>query len=228
MCRLRVSRADSLASWFLDVMQTEIQRNPNWLFDIRCLNQEDTVSELLAGKALVAVTTQKKAPQGFKSIHLGTHRYRAVAGAEFMNRYFADGVNETSILNAPALSGGQDDLQHQWLFDVYKKELPIISHRIPNSMSFVSATKKNIGWSVNPTEMVQEGIDSGELFELIPSKTLDKKIYWQFCRAIADSVKPLTDTITNVARKNLIQEETQIFKIKLSKPEDLGEDRVRN
>lgn len=210
--------ADSLACWFLDVMQQEFFKNPNWLFDIRCRNHEETQSDLLSGKSLVAVTTERKALQGFRSIYLGIHRYRAVAGVEFAKRYFSKGVNETTLSIAPTLSGGHDDLQSQWLYNTYKKDIPTLTHRIPQSMSFVNATKKNIGWSVNPTELVQNGIDGGELVELLPECTLDKKIYWHFSKAISDSVQPVTDTIIRVARGNLMQEELPIYKIKLSKP----------
>ena len=210
--------ADSLACWFLDVLQQEFFKNPNWLFDIRCRNHEETQSDLLSGKSLVAVTTEKKAPQGFRSIYLGIHRYRAVAGVEFAERYFSEGVNEYSLAKAPTLSGGHDDLQSQWLYKTYKKDISTLTHRIPQSVSFVSATKKNIGWSVNPTEMVQKDIDNGELVELLPESTLDKKIYWQSSRAISDSVQPITDTIIQVARSNLLQEDVPIYKIRLSKP----------
>lgn len=213
-----VVNADSLACWFVHVMQQEFSKNPNWLFDIRCRNHDETQSDLLTGRSLVAVTTEKKAPQGFRSTYLGIHRYRAVAGVEFAKRYFSDGINETTLATAPTLSGGHDDLQSQWLFKTYKKEIVTLTHRIPQSMSFIEATKKNIGWSVNPTELVQEGIESGELIELLPDSTLDKKIYWQYSRAISDSVQPITDTIVSVARRNLMQEDVPIYKVKLSKP----------
>lgn len=209
--------ADSLATWFLDVMEAEMQRNANWLFDIRCRNHDETQADLLSGKALVAVSNQRKPPQGFSSVYLGIHRYRAVAGPEFMSRYFSDGVTQDSLTKAPTLSGGYDDLQFQWLFEIFKKEISTPTHRIPNSMSFVAATKKNIGWSVNPSELVQEDLDNDQLIELLPNRTLDKKFYWHYCRAISDSVKPITETITRIARKNLVQEEPQIYKVRLAK-----------
>lgn len=208
--------ADSLAAWCLDVMQTQIQSGQNWLFDIRCRSHDETQADLLSGRALVAVSTEKKAPQGFTSVYLGKYRYRAVASADFMVRYFKDGVNEETLSKAPVLSGGPNDLQSQWLFESFKKDLSPPTHYVPQSLSFVMATIKNIGWSVNPSIEVQDAIDKGDLVELIPDRFLDRKIYWQYSRAISETVRPITDTVTKIARDSLLQDETPIYRVKLS------------
>lgn len=205
---------DCLSGWFIDVISRQMEKTPDWLFDISTKYQDYSGSDIKSGDTLVAISDKKSIMSGFTSIPLGTLSYRATASPAFMEKYFPNGVTLDELAEAPSLRySAFYDLQHKWICENFGKDIKTRNHMIPNSHLFVSGCLKNIGWGLNTAAMSDEYIASGELVELIPGKTLDIKLYWHYCKAIAESVRPLTESVVEVARQHLIQDKPEKFKL---------------
>ncbi|WP_051540966.1 LysR family transcriptional regulator ArgP [Ahrensia sp. 13_GOM-1096m] len=197
---------DSLSSWFMDVLHAQAKGNDQFLFEISIQDQDHSFEQMRQGLANVAISNTKLAVQGFKSRYLGSHVYRATASPAFVKRHFPDGITEECLKTAPSLRySPMDDLQHQWIAKHIKAEVPLICHTIPSSHGFVSACLRDIGWGMNPANMVDAYIKSGELVELIPDAPLLKPLYWHCSRHVSEAIKDITDNVLTAANDHLCQ-----------------------
>ncbi|MCP4936179.1 MAG: LysR family transcriptional regulator ArgP [bacterium] len=209
---------DSLSSWFLEVLQPCSQSDRCFLFDISLQDQDHSIEQMKSGVVLAAISSIKKPVQGFTSHYLGKHVYRATASPAFVRHYFKDGVTFDALKDAPSLRyNGHDDLQQQWLHQIFGKKHKLPSCMLPSSFGFVNACLKDVGWGMNPSSMVDHHIKAGELIELIPDATLDKILYWHVSRVVGDTLSKVTDKVRNVARKHLAQDQNAMSVKNLAK-----------
>ena len=181
--------------------------NP-YLLEISIADQDYSIDQMKAGSALAAISIHKNPVQGFQSTYLGTHVYRATASPAFMARYFPNGVTVETLERAPSLRySSQDDLQIQWIKQVFEASVFPPSHTIPSSHGFVSACLSDVAWGMNPALMVDDLIAEGKLVELMPGQTLDKPLYWHCSKVIAAPFKHFTATVLEEAHKLLDQSE---------------------
>ncbi|MFK5980797.1 MAG: ArgP/LysG family DNA-binding transcriptional regulator [Rhizobiaceae bacterium] len=198
---------ESLSSWFVDVLQAEGKHDDSFMFEIEVVGLDKSLRQLKAGAALAAVTGTKKAAQGFRSTYLGDLVYRATASQEFYDRYFSNGVTLENLQKAPTLRfSSQDNIQKQWLLQIFKSEDELNMHTLPSSRSNLNAFRKHVAWGMTPDVIVDQYIHSGELIELIPGATLHKPLYWHCNLAVYDQMKDLTDKVIEAAKVNLHQE----------------------
>ena len=197
---------DSLSSWFTGVLQANSASTNPYLLEISIADQDYSIDQMKTGSALAAISIHKNPVQGFQSTYLGTHIYRATASPAFVQRYFADGVNVETLQQAPALRySSQDDLQIQWIEQVFDAKVYPQSHTIPSSHGFVSACLADVAWGMNPALMVDDYIAEGKLVELVPNQTLNKPLYWHCSRVIAEPFKRFTKTVLEEANRLLDQ-----------------------
>ena len=197
---------DSLSNWFMDVLGKDAEDEHPFIFEISIADQDYSIEEMKHGAALAAICVHKAPVQGFRSTFLGMHGYRATASPAFMERYFQDGVTLDSLRSAPALRySHQDDLQSQWIEQVFGEQVPHNYHTLPSSHGFVSACTKGIAWGMNPALMVDEMIERGELCELVPDAILNKPLYWHCSRIIATPLQKFTQRVIQIANTQLDQ-----------------------
>jgi len=197
---------DSLSSWFMGILEANSATPNPYLLEISIADQDYSIDQMKAGSALAAISIHKNPVQGFQSTYLGMHIYRATASPAFMARYFPDGVTVEALEQAPSLRySSQDDLQIQWIDQVFNAKVYPQSHTIPSSHGFVSACLADVAWGMHPALMVDDYIADGRLVELVPDQTLDKPLYWHCSRVIAEPFKKFTATVLEEANRLLDQ-----------------------
>ncbi len=199
------TNADSLGTWFLNAI-SGFATEQHYLLNIAVDDQDHTAEWLQRGRVLAAVTSLEKPVQGCRVTPLGSLRYHATASPQFMARYFAGGVTEARLSQAPALTFNQKDrLQHQWVSNVFGAPVVHPTHWLPSTQSFVDAALLGMGWGMNPHALVAQHLASGRLLELVADTPLDIPLYWQVNRLAAERLKPLTQAVVDVARGVLVQ-----------------------
>lgn len=199
---------DSLSSWFMDVLKMDAAKNGSYMFEVSIADQDYSIDELKFGSVLAAISINKTPVQGFGSRYLGMHVYRATASPEFMRQHFPDGVTLESLRRAPALRySAQDDLQQQWIMENFGEKIIHDTYILPSSPGFVQACLGSIAWGMNPSQMVDKYIESGELVEILPGAPLNKPLYWHCSRMVSEPLKYFTQYVIDAAEKHLDQEE---------------------
>ena len=198
------TNADSLGTWFVKAMSS-FAKQSRYLLNIAVDDQDHTAQWLQRGRVLAAVTSLEKPIQGCRRLSLGALRYRATASPDFVERYFAKGVTQVTLADAPALTFNQKDrLQSQWIAQVMGCDIAHPTHWLPSTQSFVEASLSGMGWGMNPEQLVKEHLQSGRLVELIPDTPLDIPLYWQMNRLAADHLNELTREVVRTAKAVLI------------------------
>lgn len=197
---------DSLSSWFMDVLTANSASDSPYLLEVSIADQDYSINQMKAGSALAAISIDKKAVQGFQSTFLGTHVYRATATPQFIERYFPEGVTLDALSDAPSLRySSQDDLQIQWINQVFGEPVYPFSHTLPSSHGFVDACLNHVAWGMHPALMVDKYLETGELVELVDGATLNKPLYWHCSRVIAKPFQGFTQYVIDAANKHLDQ-----------------------
>ncbi|QCI98431.1 LysR family transcriptional regulator ArgP [Agrobacterium larrymoorei] len=198
------TNADSLGTWFLKAVSS-FTNSSGYLLNVAVDDQDHTAEWLQRGRVLAAVTSLEKPVQGCRVTPLGSLRYHATASPDFMERYFAGGVTEARLAEAPAITFNQKDrLQHQWISQIFGAPVVHPTHWLPSTQSFVDAARLGMGWGMNPHLLVRDHLEAGRLVELVPGTVLDVPLFWQVNRLAADRLRPLTDAVVEVARRELM------------------------
>ena len=197
---------DSLSSWFLDVLKPGPDNDERFLFDISIADQDHSIEQMKSGEVLAAISVNKTPAQGFRSIPLGTHLYRATASPDFVQRHFPDGVTLEALQATPSLRYScKDDLQKQWMRQAFGESRELPCYMLPSSHGFVSACIMGVAWGMNPALMVDDHIAAGDLVELVEGQALEKPLYWHVSRVVADTLSQVTEKVRKAAREHLIQ-----------------------
>jgi LysR family transcriptional regulator, chromosome initiation inhibitor len=201
---LRVAvNADTLGSWFVEAIAT-FTKSEQALLDVAIDDQEHTIEWLRSGEVLAAVTSHARPVQGCDSVPLGRLRYLAVATPDYVQRYFADGVNAKSLAVAPSLIFNRKDrLQADWVRKVCKRAVDTPKHWLPSTQAFLDATVAGIAWAMNPAQMVQTQLREGTLVELVPGRSLVVPLHWQHTRLQVPMLDRLTRSVVTTARRLL-------------------------
>jgi LysR family transcriptional regulator, chromosome initiation inhibitor len=201
---LRIAvNADSLGTWFISAM-SDFAREGWALLDVAIEDEEHTIEWLRGGEVLAAVTAHARPVQGCNSTRLGALAYRAVASPSFVARYFAQGINATTLAAAPSLRfNRKDQFQAAWMRRVCRRDIEGPVNWLPSTQAFLDAAIAGIGWGMNPTLLADEHLKAGNLVELVPGKTLSVPLYWQHTRLQAPILERLTSAVVSSARKML-------------------------
>ncbi|WP_224826538.1 LysR family transcriptional regulator ArgP [Cognatishimia sp. MH4019] len=198
--------ADSLDTWVLPALA----KCEGLLFDLVVDDQDHSARWLRQGDVAAAITSRADPIQGCDSVPLGALRYRATASPAFMARYFADGVTETTLRAAPALTySRRDRLQQDWVARQLGKRVPLATNLLPSTVGFVTASLLGLGWGMNPEPLVRGLLDEGQLIEVIEGVALETPLYWQISRITAKPLKELTKNIQDAASTALIRQQNQ-------------------
>jgi LysR family transcriptional regulator (chromosome initiation inhibitor) len=125
-----VVNADSLATWFMEVVVELAKENVQ--IEVLIEDQDHSVELLRSGRVLGAITSSDKPVQGCRIEELGSMRYEAVANGEFRKRYFSRGVTAESLARAPVLIfNSKDDLQGRFIRGITRRHIEPPEHRLP-------------------------------------------------------------------------------------------------
>ncbi|MBU2956599.1 LysR family transcriptional regulator ArgP [Paracoccus sp. 1_MG-2023] len=192
--------ADSLASWAMPALQAA----PG-LLDIVIDDQDHAVDWLRRGLVVAAITTTGRPLPGCNAVFLGQMRYRATASPDFVARHFDTGIHASAMTLAPSLSfNTKDMLQEQWARRKLGCAVTLPLVRIPSSEAFAEATRRGMGWGMNPDALVADDLENGVLVDLDPDLPVDVPLYWQANRMMSDALRPLEDAMKKAAREALL------------------------
>lgn len=197
--------ADSLATWFAPAVAAFAAEMPV-LMEIAVDDQDHTAEWLRSGIVLAAVTGTARPTAGCNSQALGAMRYLAVASPSFMQRYFSDGVDASSLARAPSLAfNNKDELQMRWAHRLCSRDVELPRHTLPSTQAFVTASLAGMGWGLHPQSLIAPYLENGALVELVPDTPLDVPLFWQQARASSTLIDGLTRQILAAGRSVLIQ-----------------------
>jgi LysR family transcriptional regulator (chromosome initiation inhibitor) len=149
-------------------------------FDIHREDQDHSAELLRNGSVMAAITTQARPVQGCTSTPLGVMRYRPMASARFIDRWFKGGTDAATLAVAPVVVFDEkDDIQHSFLRTFSRTPLTPPQHFVPVSADFAEAVRLGFGWAMLPDQQSRELLASGELVELGAGKPADVPLYWQ-------------------------------------------------
>lgn len=170
--------SDSLSTWFLAPLARLSDRMPV-VFDLHRDDQDFTLGLLESGTVLAAVTSREAPIAGCRVTPLGAMRYRPMATAEFHRRWFAAGVTDATLTDAPLVDyDRRDDLQTRWLRARGVDPALPPRHRVPASAEFAEAVLLGLGWGQLLPFQAEEGLADGTLIPLDDSH-VEVPLYWQ-------------------------------------------------
>lgn len=201
---LRVAvNADSLATWFIDAM---VGAGEGLLFDLVVDDEGNSADWLQRGEVGAAVTANAGPVQGCSVRSLGSLRYLATASPQYVRRWFPAGVGEAALRRAPCLVfSARDELQARWAAGVVGRQVTMPSHWLPATQAFIDAAIAGLGWGMNPETLVRRHIAEGRLVELIPGRTLDVPLHWQWSRSVEPVLRKVTAAVVTAAALRLVE-----------------------
>ncbi len=171
--------ADSLATWFLPAIRECVKEN-SLLLDLKVDDQDQTHIMLKNGDVSGCISSEKSTAQGCNATYIGTMTYRLTATKQFVSEYFKNGLDEPSIMFAPAVVFNRKDELHGRCLGQYLgvggKDYPI--SYVPSSDQFAQMILDGIAYGMVPDLQGLEHIKSGHLVDLIPDCHIHVKLYW--------------------------------------------------
>ncbi len=200
---LRIAiNADSLATWFVDAMAGV----DDLLFDLVIDDQDHSAEWLRRGEVSAAVTGSGKPVQGCGIRPLGALRYVATASPAFVAHWFPDGIDTNTLARAPSLAfDAKDALQARWVEAAMGQRIATPTHRIPSSQAFIDAVAAGIGWGMNPLALIESELADGRIVALLPDRSLDVPLYWQWSRMIEPALRDVSASVMRAAARYLVK-----------------------
>jgi LysR family transcriptional regulator (chromosome initiation inhibitor) len=196
--------ADSIATWFIDAITLVLQTQ---LVELNLIieHEERTLDKLRSGEAVGAVSIIEKPLKGYRSFKLGKMEYCLVANPDFIAQYFPDGVNQSSLKMAPAISyDHKDDMHVRYIakhFNLAAAEY--YCHSVRSSEAFVALVKQGVAYCLLPKLQIANELDSGQLVSLCPEYTLVETLYWHSWVLVKGVSKQISENIVQVGRATL-------------------------
>lgn len=165
--------ADSMATWFLAPLARVARQHPIDV-DLHRDDQDYTARMLESGEVMAAVTSEADPVGGSAVTPLGVLEYRAMATADFVQRWFPDGVTAGALARAPFVDfDRRDALQQGWLRARGVDPWQVPRHYVPASHDFSEAVRLGLGWGLIPAPHLSDALVSlGEPRIRVP-------LYWQ-------------------------------------------------
>lgn len=192
--------ADSLATWFRDVLTTVATWDDVWL-RLEVEDQAHSHELLRRGEALAAVTSDQVPVQGCSVEHLGTMRYHAAAATWLAERH-ADRAGVPDWRRLPmVVFNPKDTLQHDLLAGLGVAAPP--AHRVPTSADFLAAVTAGLGWGMLPEEQLAPLERDGRLVRLAADRPVGVPLHWQRWRLDSPLLDRLTEAVRLAAGRHL-------------------------
>lgn len=187
--------ADSLATWFVEVLETVGEWGDARL-RVFVEDQDHSAQLLRDGSVIGAVTASDVVVQGCSVQELGVMRYVARVRR---SQWEACG---RSLERVPTVRfNDRDDLQRGLLRRRGLGEPPL-EHVVPSAEGFSAAVRAGLGWGMIPEGLegpAGRGGGRDELIAVPGVEPLDVPLYWQCWRLDAPSLARLSDEVTSAA-----------------------------
>jgi LysR family transcriptional regulator (chromosome initiation inhibitor) len=194
-----VVNADSLATWFVDALAA-VPESAGLSFEVLREDEQHSAGLLRTGEVMAAVTATPDAVQGCSVAPLGSLRYRAVASAGFMARWFPAGFDPHRFPAVPAVQFDRTDtLQDNFLAAVAGEPFSGPQQFIPDTIQFARAVELGLGWGLMPEPHCRSGLRAGTLVELVPGRITRVPLYWQRWKIQSPALDALTAAVTTTA-----------------------------
>jgi len=191
--------ADSLATWFRDVLSSAAGWDGTAL-RLRVEDQAYSAGLLRSGDVLAAVTSDPTPVQGCAVEPLGVLRYGAAATPAFVERWRRGRGMDWERMPVVVFNE-KDALQHEVL--AARGVTPRTVHQVPTSTDFHEAARRGLGWCLVPEPQLLPDLASG-LLERLPGRDhVDVPLFWQRWRLDSPALSRLTDAVHAAARTHL-------------------------
>lgn len=195
---------DSLSSWFTDVVKATHTIHGKVLLDIVLANGDETLQEMKDGKISAAISTSDTPLPNFTTYSLGQHIYHATATPEFVARHFPDGITLEALRQAPSVRYNQHhDHRDKWIKTVFDAREKIPADTVASSHGIANACVDGAAWGMNPSLLVKDHLERGNLVELIPGLTIRQNIYWHVSSICNETLAPVTGNVRSAALTHL-------------------------
>ncbi len=196
-----VVNADSLATWFRDVLE-DVGAWDGVALRLHVEDQAWSADLLRRGDVLGAVTSDPVAVQGCVVEPLGVLRYRPAATHAFAERW-RRGLGYDWARMPVVVFNERDALQHEILAARGLGPPPVV-HRVPTSADFHEAVRLGLGWGLLPDpQLVPDLIAGGRLVTLSARQRVDVVLHWQRWRIDSPTLTRLTDLVRQAATRSL-------------------------
>jgi LysR family transcriptional regulator (chromosome initiation inhibitor) len=192
--------ADSLATWFRDVL-AEVARREDLVVKLVVEDQAYSAELLRSGEALAAVTSDPHPVQSCSSEHLGFLRYRPAATPEVAERWRSGRGHDWQRMPVVVFNS-KDALQHDVLRARGVTE-PDAMHLVPTSADFHEAVRSGLGWGMLPEPQLLPDLAAGRLVTLGGRTHDDVHLHWQRWRIDSAALATLTEAVRRSARAHL-------------------------
>ncbi|HTN54613.1 MAG TPA: LysR family transcriptional regulator ArgP [Microbacterium sp.] len=198
--RIRVPlavNADSMATWFLAPIARVARQHPVDV-DLHRDDQNYTARLLESGEVMAAVTSESAPVGGSVVTLLGVLEYRAMAAPEYLTRWFASGVTDAALRDAPFVDfDRRDALQHDWLRARGIDPWTVPRHYVPASHDFSQAVRLGLGWGLIPAPQATDDlVDLGGPSTRVP-------LYWQQWNLRSPLLEAIAEEVAAEARRVL-------------------------
>lgn len=203
---LAISR-DSLATWFMPVMNYLHTISPSLLYKIVADDQEVTLNYLKNGLVSACASSMSDPLPGCKTDFLGYFDYVLVATPEFSSTYFSGIEPETAFAGAATIVfDHQDNLHCQYVEKYFHlKDIEFQCHMIPSVTGFKQFVCNGFAYALIPKLDVTDELEQGTLIQIFPDKVWEMPVYWHTWAIETPQYKLINETIRNVARGLLRQ-----------------------
>lgn len=191
--------ADSLATWFRDVLATAAAWDGTAL-RLRVEDQAYSQQLLRSGDTLAAVTSDREAVQGCSVEPLGSLRYLPVAAPALASRWRRGRSPDWSAMPT-MIFNDKDDLQLEMLHRRGAGQPPVV-HQVPSSADFRAAVRIGLGWGMLPESQATADLAADRLV-LLSADVIDVPLFWQRWRLDSPRLTALTDAVREAARRHL-------------------------
>lgn len=194
---------DSLETWFVAAL-ARLHQQHGYLFDVRVDDQDHTLALLRDGSVLGAVTAEARPLQGCNVHALGTMRYHAIAAPAFAKRYFAAGVDASSLAKAPMIVfNRKDELQWRFVRRVTRARLNPPVHYLPTSTGFVEAAARGLGWCLAHPSQFAAAQQAGSIVVIDARRWIDVPLYWQHAAVRSTTLQRIGQALHETAAEAL-------------------------
>jgi len=192
--------ADSLATWFRDVL-SDVAEREDLTLRLVVEDQAHSAALLRSGEALAAITSDPEPVQGCRAEHLGFIRYRPAATPGLAERWRSGRGHDWQRMPVVVFNT-KDQLQHDVLAS-YGVAEPAVVHLVPTSADFHEAVRRGLGWGMLPEPQLLPDLESGRVVTLGGRTHHDVHLYWQRWRIESSSLATLGDAVTRAAARHL-------------------------
>jgi LysR family transcriptional regulator, chromosome initiation inhibitor len=202
--------ADSLASWFLQGVHTDLIKHRLLLHSV-VDDQEHTLQWLQSGQVQGCVTELAKPLRGCTAQALGVMRYRCLGAPSIAKqlRSLQKKSHSPALLQLPALCfNAKDQLQNRFLQTAYGlKQASYPRHHFPAGDAYHLALLQGLGWGLQADvqSMLQWPCEltSGRLVDLCPGQHIDVPLYWHHWQQESAQAARLTNAVMRAAKAHL-------------------------